>query len=51
MAAPSGTACYSIRSYWFARDNPQSDVMQYKGETTCEPASRFQVQGADATRK
>jgi hypothetical protein len=38
------TPCLTMRSYKFARQG--ADALQYRGVTTCTPASQFQVKRA-----
>jgi hypothetical protein len=49
--AANDTVCFSMRSYRFTRDDPDSDSMTPAGHSTCQPATRFQVRGARDSRE
>jgi hypothetical protein len=41
--APNNAVCYSIRSYGFTRDNPESDMTRLSSYSTCQPSTQFEV--------
>jgi hypothetical protein len=51
VMAPQLSACYSVRSYWFKRDDPESDAMKLSGYTTCTSASMFRTQAITESSK
>jgi hypothetical protein len=38
--------CYTMRSYQFARNDPSSDSVTLRNETTCQSAALFQMKDA-----
>jgi len=47
VLAQNDVTCYSLRTYRVTRDDPESDATSPAGYSTCQPASRFQVKGAN----
>jgi hypothetical protein len=47
VLAQNDVTCYSMRTYRVTRDDPESDSTSPAGYSTCQPASRFQVKGAN----
>jgi hypothetical protein len=44
--AQNAAPCYTIRSYRFTRDNPNSDTTTFANYSTCQPSTQFHVKDA-----
>jgi hypothetical protein len=44
--AQNAAPCYTIRSYRFTRDHPNSDSTKFADYSTCQPATQFRLKDA-----